>query len=171
MGHPNNNECFYLHLLLVNVCRSTSFTFLHTVNDELYATYQEVGQCLHLFEDDIHWKYTLTDVILSTAHQIQSRFAINISTCFSLNRLHLWTKYKDNMAEDILHRMHTMITNPELEFNVDGHNEALIYIEHLCLTMLKSPRARCVQSKIWMRMAIQSRCFESISINKGPPSN
>jgi len=93
-------------------------------------------QCLHLLEDNIHWYHTLVDaVISSTAHQIRSLFAIIISTCFPSNPLHLWNKYKDNMIEDILHRLRTTTANPELKFNAEIHNEALISIEDLCLMM------------------------------------
>lgn len=134
--HPSNDECFYLRLLLVNVHGPTSFEFLRTVNGELCATYREACQRLHLLEDDIHWDHTLADaVISSTAHQIRSLFAIIISTCFPSNPLNLWNKYKDNMAEDILHRVRTTTANPELEFNADIYNEALISIEDLCLMM------------------------------------
>ncbi|GBP33235.1 hypothetical protein EVAR_5188_1 [Eumeta japonica] len=39
------------------------------------------------------------------------------------------------MAEDIRHRVRTMTTNFELEFNAEIYNEALILIEDLCLMM------------------------------------
>lgn len=42
--HPNNPECFYLRLLLVNVRGPTSFENLRTVNGELCATYREACQ-------------------------------------------------------------------------------------------------------------------------------
>ena len=53
--HPHNDECFYLRLLLVNVPGQTSFHFLRNVDGELYVTYREVCQRLHLLEDDVHW--------------------------------------------------------------------------------------------------------------------
>ncbi|XP_044592333.1 uncharacterized protein LOC123270358 [Cotesia glomerata] len=134
--HPNNNECFYLRLLLINVRGPTSFQSLRTVNGELCATYREACQRLNLLEDDNHWDYTLADaVISSTAHQIRSLFAIIISTCFPSSPPHLWDKYKDSTAEDILHRVRTMTANYELEFNEEIYNETLILIEDLCLLM------------------------------------
>lgn len=39
------------------------------------------------------------------------------------------------MADDILHRVRSATANPELEFNADIHNEALISIEDLCVMM------------------------------------
>jgi len=39
--HPRSDECFYLHLLLVNVPGPTSFQFPRNVDGELCATYRE----------------------------------------------------------------------------------------------------------------------------------
>lgn len=36
--HPNNDKCYYLRLLLVNVGGPTSFQQLRTVDGYLYAT-------------------------------------------------------------------------------------------------------------------------------------
>lgn len=52
--HPNNAECFYLRLLLVNVRGPRSFDDLKTVDGQLCATYREACQRLHLLEDDMH---------------------------------------------------------------------------------------------------------------------
>ncbi|KAF2903264.1 hypothetical protein ILUMI_02924 [Ignelater luminosus] len=134
--HPNNDECFYLRLLLVNVRGPTSFQSLRTVNGELCATYREACQRLHLLEDDVHWDHTLADaVISSTSHQIRTLFAIIISTCFPSSPYNLWNKYKDNMAEDILHRVRSITANPELELSSEIHNEVLIFLEDLCVMM------------------------------------
>lgn len=64
--HPNNPECFYLRLLLVNVRGPTSFENLRTVNGELCATYREACQRLNLLEDDSHWDDTLADAVISS---------------------------------------------------------------------------------------------------------
>ncbi|XP_062538157.1 uncharacterized protein LOC134206452 [Armigeres subalbatus] len=48
----------------------------------------------------------------------------------------LWEKYKDDMTEDILHRMRLTTSNPHLEIGVEIYNEALILIEDICLTMV-----------------------------------
>lgn len=84
--HPNNDECYYLRLLLVNVRRPTSFKQLRTVNGQLCATYREACQLLHLLENYSHWDDTLMDsVISSSPQQIRTLFAIIISTCFPSN--------------------------------------------------------------------------------------
>ncbi|GBP26529.1 hypothetical protein EVAR_86031_1 [Eumeta japonica] len=100
--HPNNDECYYLRLLLVNVRGPTSFKQLRTVNGQLCATYREACQLLHLLENDSHWDDTLKDsVISSSPHQIRTLFGIIISTCFPSNPKVLWVKYRDDMSEDV----------------------------------------------------------------------
>ena len=51
----------------------------------------------------------ITDaVISSTSHKIRLLFAIIISTCFPSSPNNLWNKYKDNVTEDILHRVRSI---------------------------------------------------------------
>jgi len=80
--------------------------------------------------------HTLADAAFSSRpHQIRTLFSIIISTCFPSNPVDLWTKYKDDMTDDILHRMRRTTSNPQLEITVEMHNEALILIEDACLMM------------------------------------
>ena len=106
--HPRNDECIYLRFLLVNVPGQTSFRFLRNVDGELCATYREACQRLHLLEDDARWDRWCCDFVYGTSHQIRLLFAIVISTCFPWSSYNLWYKYKDNMTEDILHRVHSI---------------------------------------------------------------
>jgi hypothetical protein len=122
--HPNQDECFYLHLLLVNVRGQTSFQHLRTVDGVLCDTYIEACQRLGLLENDTHWDQTLKDaVILSNAKQIRTSFSI-ISKCFPSTSIDLWNKYKDHMAEDILHQKRLRISNAILQINEDMYNKA-----------------------------------------------
>ncbi|XP_036340118.1 uncharacterized protein LOC118749422 [Rhagoletis pomonella] len=132
--HPNNVECFYLRLLLVNVNGPKSFQELRTVNGHLCETYREACQLLHLLEDDAHWDSTLHDASIS-AHpqQIRMLFAVILSTCMPSDPLELWNKYKHNIAEDILIRMRHHARNPDLLITLEMYNEALIIIEDMCL--------------------------------------
>ncbi|KAF2898048.1 hypothetical protein ILUMI_08127 [Ignelater luminosus] len=105
-------------------------------NGEFCATYREACQRLHLLEDDVHWDHTLADAVISSiSHQIRTLFAIIISTCFPSSPHNLWNKYKENMAEDILHRVRSIMANPELELSSEIHNEVLISLEDLCVMM------------------------------------
>ncbi|KIH53763.1 hypothetical protein ANCDUO_16097, partial [Ancylostoma duodenale] len=57
--HPNNDECYYLRLLLHTVRGPTSFTDLKTVDGEVCETYREACQRRGLLENDQHWDTTL----------------------------------------------------------------------------------------------------------------
>lgn len=134
--HPNNDECYYLRLLLVNVRGPTSFKQLRTVNGQLCATYREACQLLHLLENDSHWDDTLKDSVMSASpHQIRTLFAIIISTCFPSNPNDLWVKYRDDMSENVLHRVRRQTLNPTLQMTAEIYNETLIMIEDMCLLM------------------------------------
>ncbi|XP_052750249.1 uncharacterized protein LOC128200537, partial [Galleria mellonella] len=133
---PSQDECFYLRLLLVNVRGPTSFQHLRTVNGVLCDTYREACQHLGLLENDTHWDQTLEDAVISSnAKQIRTLFSIILSKCFPSAPTDLWHKYKDHMAEDILHQMRLRTSNADLQMNEEIHNEALILIEDMCLML------------------------------------
>ncbi|VDK84485.1 unnamed protein product [Onchocerca ochengi] len=48
--HPNQEECFFLRMLLVNVPRPTSFQQLKIVNGVTHATFRSARQALNLLE-------------------------------------------------------------------------------------------------------------------------
>lgn len=135
--HPNNAECYYLRLLLINVRGPTCFEHLRTVNGQQCATYREACQELNLLENDAHWDTTIADAAeIAHPHQIRMLFAIILTTCFPSNPKDLWEKYKDSMSEDILHRLRTTNQNPDIQFTPAIYNEALIHIEDICLTIV-----------------------------------
>lgn len=106
---------FCLRLLLVNVHGPTSFQHLRTVNRVLCGTYREACQHLRLLENDTHWDHTLEDAVISSnAKQIRTLFSIILSTSFPSTPTDLWHKYKDHMAEDILHQMRLRTSNADL---------------------------------------------------------
>jgi len=81
--HPNNLECFYLRLLLINVRRPTSFEELRIVDGQVCATYRAACQELNLLENDAHWDTSLADASnIARPQQICTLFAIILTTCF-----------------------------------------------------------------------------------------
>lgn len=135
--HPNNIECYYLRLLLITVRGATSFQNLRTVNNVLCESYRDACQRLNLLENDEHWDNSLADASLAASpYQIRTLFAIIISTCFPSQPLELWEKYKDAMADDILHQARNVNADPELQFSPEMYNQALIYLEDICLSMV-----------------------------------
>ncbi|GFW33637.1 uncharacterized protein LOC104236095 [Trichonephila clavipes] len=84
--HPNNTECFYLRLLLINIRGPISFQDLRTVNGQLCATYRQACQELNLLENDAHWDTALADASnTAQPQQIRTLFAIILTTCFPSN--------------------------------------------------------------------------------------
>ncbi|GFU40418.1 putative DNA helicase [Trichonephila clavipes] len=115
--HPNNTECFYLRLLLINIRGTISFQDLRTVNGQLCTTYRQACQELNLLENDVHWDTALADASnTARPQQIRTLFAIILTTCFPSNPKDLWEKYKDYMSEDILHRLRAANQNPDIQF-------------------------------------------------------
>ncbi|GFV79798.1 ATP-dependent DNA helicase [Trichonephila clavipes] len=111
--HPNNTECFYLRLLLINIRGPISFQDLRTINGQLSATYRQAFEELNLLENDAHWDTALADASnTARPQQIRTLFAIILTTCFPSNPKDLWEKYKDYMSEDILHRLRAANQNP-----------------------------------------------------------
>ncbi|XP_026482743.1 uncharacterized protein LOC113390969, partial [Ctenocephalides felis] len=134
--HPRSDECFYLRLLLVNVRGPKSFVHLKTVNGHRCQTYREACQLLGLLENDSHWDLTLADsVVSSNSYQIRTLFAIIITTCFPSQPIQLWNKYKDDICEDILHRLRIQTNNPDIQITDEIYNVGLILIEDQCLTI------------------------------------
>ncbi|GFV61162.1 ATP-dependent DNA helicase [Trichonephila clavipes] len=134
--HPNNTECFYLRLLLINIRGPISFQDLRTVNGQLCATYRQACQELNLLENDAHWDTALADAPnTARPQQIRTLFAIILTNCFPSNPKDLWEKYKDYMSEDILHRLRAANQNPDIQFTPNVYNESLILIEDICLTI------------------------------------
>ncbi|GFX41097.1 ATP-dependent DNA helicase [Trichonephila clavipes] len=112
--HVTNLECFFLRLLLHHVRGPTSFTELKIVNGQECQTYREACEARQLLENDYHW-----DEILEEAVQCQSPDKINelyatlLSSCGLSNPETIWDKYKEYMADDILHQLqqvHTYMT-------------------------------------------------------------
>ncbi|XP_061393216.1 uncharacterized protein LOC133328686 [Musca vetustissima] len=132
--HPQNAECFYLRMLLINVRGPTSFENLRTVDGQICATYREACQKLQLLENDDHWETTLAEAS-ATRHprQLRALFAIILVTCSPSNPKLLWDKFKEDMAENILHQHRADNNDPALEFSDTIFNECLILLEDRCM--------------------------------------
>lgn len=147
--HPNNAECFYLRLLLINVRGPTSFHELRTVNGQVCATYCESCQELNLLENDTHWD--IADASnTAQPQQIRTLFSIILTMCFPSNQKDLWEKYKDYMSEDILHRLRATNQNPDIQFTPNAYNETLVLIEDIYLIIAN-------KALVQLRMAAPNR--------------
>ncbi|EYB87952.1 hypothetical protein Y032_0254g286 [Ancylostoma ceylanicum] len=134
--HPNNDECYYLRLLLHTVRGPTSFVDLKTVDGEVCETFKEACQKLGLLEDDQHWDATLSEACLTCfPSQLRNLFAIIITSCAPSNPQSLWEKYKESISEDILREQCRANPTIALGFSSEIFNQALIMIEDRCLLM------------------------------------
>lgn len=68
-------------------------------------------------------------------NKIRTLFSIILSTCFPSTPSDLWNKYKDHIAEDILHQKRLRTSNANLQINEELYNEVLILIEYKCLML------------------------------------
>ena len=90
----------------------------------------------HFLEHDQHWEATLADRASSArSQQVWNLFAIILCMWSSADPMNLWQKFKNSMAEDILHRWRTATDNLELTCSTQQYNEALILIEDQCLAI------------------------------------
>ncbi|KIH57822.1 hypothetical protein ANCDUO_11985, partial [Ancylostoma duodenale] len=132
--HPNNDECYFLWLLIHTVRGPTSFADLKTVDGEVCETYREACQRRGLLENDQHWDTTLAEACLTCfPSQLRSLFAIIVTSCAPSNPQSLWEKYKESLSEDILRENRRI--NPEVSFCTEVFNQALILLEDKCISI------------------------------------
>ncbi|KIH67418.1 hypothetical protein ANCDUO_02256 [Ancylostoma duodenale] len=132
--HPNNDECYYLRLLLHTVRGPTSFIDLKTVDGEVCETYREACQRRGLLENDQHLDTTLAEACQTCfPPQLRTLFAIIITSCAPSNPQSLWEKYKESLSENILREQRR--TNPEVNFCAEIFNQALILLEGKCISI------------------------------------
>ncbi|UYV69604.1 hypothetical protein LAZ67_6004066 [Cordylochernes scorpioides] len=127
--HPTNAECYYLRLLLFHIRGPCSFQSLRTVEGVIHTTFQMACKALGLLEDDSHWNETLKEAsICRNAASVRALFSTMLIFCHMSDTLTLWHAHKECMSEDILHRMRRDMSIPELDYNADVFNAALLEI-------------------------------------------
>ncbi|UYV67468.1 hypothetical protein LAZ67_5000717 [Cordylochernes scorpioides] len=134
--HPTNAECYYLRLLLFHIRGPCSFQSLRTVEGVIHTTFQMACKALGLLEDDSHWNETLKEAsICRNAASVRALFSTMLIFCHMSDTLTLWHAHKECMSEDILHRMRRDMSIPELDYNADVFNVALLEIAKLVLSI------------------------------------
>jgi hypothetical protein len=124
--HPNNTECFHLRMLLHIVKGPTSFQSLRTVQNVIYDTFQGACKALGLLDDESHWKNTLSEAsICCTPKSLRCLFAIMLTFCQITDPLMLWQNYRENMADDKLHRKRQELSSNDISFDQSIFDEAL----------------------------------------------
>ncbi|UYV66797.1 hypothetical protein LAZ67_4002878, partial [Cordylochernes scorpioides] len=132
--HVSNFECFCLRMLLNNIKGPPSFAYLKIVNGSQYETFRETCAALGLMENDNHWFFTMDEAVLCQAPtRVRQLYAILISTCTISNPQQLWITYRDEMANDILHRY--QLLDSSIRYNDLIYNETLCNIEDLVVSI------------------------------------
>ena len=158
--HPNQHECFFLRLLLVNVPGPTSFEYLRTVNGTIHDTYRSACQALNLLENDQHWDSCINNACeTSTPSQIHALFGIILTTCSPSAPTELLEKYISKMSEDILHRKRLETSDRTFDFTSEIYNYTLVIMEDLCVFMANKP-LQDLEMPLPNRTAAVSTCVE-----------
>ena len=63
--HPNQEDIFYLRILLHTRVGATSFRSLRTVDEQIFPTFREACASLNLLADDEEWKQTLREAAIT----------------------------------------------------------------------------------------------------------
>jgi len=130
--HPSEHERFALRTLLLYRKGCCSFAELRTVNGIDCLTNREAVIQLGLAEDDNEWIKTLEEATLvSTAQELRELFVMIIIHCSPSNPGELWTRFKNHLSEDILHRERIQSDNNNIQFNDIIYNKSLQLIQKI----------------------------------------
>ena len=109
-----------MRILLQHVRGPTSFEDLRTVNGIILQTYQGTCKRLGLLEGDQHWENTLSDAVVSeTATKLRELFTIILIFCQPSDPFELWSKFRNDLCEDILYRNRNDNQDITLEYSDD----------------------------------------------------
>ena len=103
---PLQGERFYLRMLLHHVLGAKSFADMRTYGGTVYPTFKEAAQARGLLSDDSEWDACLAEAMVDrTGKGLRHLFADLLIHNRPAEPHLLWEKYKQPMAEDILHRL------------------------------------------------------------------
>ena len=135
--HPNQQECFFLRILLHEVKGPRSFQDLKTYDGHEYATYREACRQRGLLEDDAQWEATLNEAKTSvTAPRMRSLFAMMLAySCEISDPLRLWMLFREDFSDDFLREARILGNNMTLDYSDAIFNKGLIALEKKVLEL------------------------------------
>ena len=134
--HPRVGKCYYLRLLMVEVCGPTSFNDFKMHEGVSYETYREACRARGLLAEGQHLRLALQDAVVESHPKlICDLFCTILTCCEPISPIKLWEEFKDDIAQDILHQHRQIVNNEEADFNDDIYNKCLVQIEDklLCI--------------------------------------
>jgi len=90
---------------------------------------------LGLLENWDHWDLTLADSVVSSMRTKYKRCSELFSPHVFLHNQFSYGTNKDDICEDILHRLRIQTNNPDIQITDEIYNEGLILVEDQCLTI------------------------------------
>ena len=118
---PNDEERFFLRLLLLHVPGARNFKELRTVEGVEAPTFKDACKLLRLLEDDSMWDATLQEAEVSKMpNQLRFLFA----TILALNQPRdphiLWANHKESMAQDFCRHFPTECAEQHALHHIDN---------------------------------------------------
>lgn len=111
---PNEDERYYLRLLLSHTRAPTSFRDLLTVNGEATSSYREAAFKLGLLQSDTYIEDTLSDAAaFRMPCSLKTLFAVLLAYCCPSNPRLLWEKYEADLSQDFLRNKDSNYYTPE----------------------------------------------------------
>ena len=106
--NPNENEKYYLRLLLNTVRGPTSYENLRTHDGIIHPTFRDTASSYGLTQDDSEWDRCLQEATINCLPcQIRHIFSMILVHCSPSNPRGLFTKYFEAMSEDLIHKYST----------------------------------------------------------------
>ncbi|CAN0875201.1 ATP-dependent DNA helicase PIF1 [Linum grandiflorum] len=103
---PQENDVFYLRLLLTKIPGALSFADLRTVNGIVYNDYQQAWQALGLLATDDEWNEVMVEVShWGMAPLIRTTFVSLLMFCHVTSPTQLFEQWWPSMADDFKHRL------------------------------------------------------------------
>ncbi|OMO58886.1 DNA helicase [Corchorus capsularis] len=114
--HPRAGELYYLRMLLDYVKGPQNYDDIKTVNGALHPTFRSACNALGLLGDDKEWQETLNEAsIWATAFELRKLFVMLVLHCEVAEPLKLLDDYWLKFADDIMHRVHSLIALPSVD--------------------------------------------------------
>ncbi|XP_062518309.1 uncharacterized protein LOC134193499 [Corticium candelabrum] len=134
--HPKQQECFFLRLLLHHKRGPCSFDDLLTIDARKCQTFREACNCMGLLEEDLHWAMAMQEAAMRAgASTLRALFAVILTTCDVADPLAIWSAYRNDMTDDILHQCRREARQPDMDYSDDMYNECLFRLQELVQQM------------------------------------
>ena len=134
--HPKQQECFFLRLLLHHKRGPCSFDDLLTIDARKCQTFREACNCMGLLEEDLHWAMAMQEAAMRAgASTLRALFAVILTTCDVADPLAIWSAYRNDMTDDILHQSTREARQPDMDYTDDMYNECIFRLQELVQQM------------------------------------